>query len=65
MKVLYAGKADGTFPGAEPHLDGPAILAVASTVINGGSALRRLLPTRDAAFAYVMRFALRKLGHRH
>ncbi len=64
VKVLDAGKADGTFPGAEPDLDGPAILAVASTVINASGALRRLLPTRDDAFAYVMRFVLPKLGHR-
>lgn len=61
VKVLHAGKADGTFPRAEPELDGPAIMAITASTINGSSTLRRLLPTRDDAFAYVMRFILSKL----
>jgi len=63
VDVLRAGKTDGTFPLAEPELDAPAIMAIAATAINGSAAIRRLLPKRDDAFAYVMRFVLPKLGY--
>jgi AcrR family transcriptional regulator len=63
VAVLRAGKTDGSFPNAEPELDAPAISALVTTAINGSEAFRQLLPTRDDAVDYLMRFILPKLGY--
>jgi AcrR family transcriptional regulator len=61
VEILEAGKADGTFPNAESELDARAIQAVITSLITGSGPVRRLLPTREDAFAYIMRLILPKL----
>jgi AcrR family transcriptional regulator len=56
--VLEAGRADGSFPLADPVRDGRTIYAIAMDLVQ----IRPSGFTRDDAFAHLMRFALRGMG---
>ncbi len=62
ITVLEDGKADGTFPSAQPELDAQMIHALAMTVIDGAGAFRQVRLGRDDALAFVMQWASAKLG---